>query len=46
MGNCSAVIVAGEIEQFDTPLINSAATNGKAMAFVLNKNTTDHLTVH
>ena len=46
MGNCSAVIVAGEIEKFDTPLINSAATHGKAMAFVLNKNTTAHLTVH
>ncbi|PSW66503.1 SulA-like leucine-rich domain-containing protein [Photobacterium leiognathi] len=46
MGNCSAVIVAGDIEQFDTPLVNSAAKNGKAMAFVLNKNLTTHLTVH
>ncbi|CEO39045.1 cell division protein FtsZ [Photobacterium kishitanii] len=46
MGNCSAVIVAGEIESFNTPIISMAAEHGKTLAFVLNQNVKAQLTFH
>ena len=46
MGNCSAVIVSGEIETFNTPLIRMAAEQSKTLAFVLNQNVKVQLTFH
>lgn len=46
MGNCSAVIVTGEIEAFNTPIITTAAEQGKTLAFVLNQNIKAQLTFH
>ncbi|WP_297481697.1 SulA-like leucine-rich domain-containing protein [uncultured Photobacterium sp.] len=46
MGNCSAVIVTGEIETFNTPLITTAAEQSKTLAFVLNQNVKAQLTFH
>ncbi|WP_232575535.1 cell division inhibitor SulA [Photobacterium carnosum] len=46
MGNCSAVIVSGEIETFNTSIITMAAKQSKTLAFVLNQNVKAQLTFH
>ncbi|PSU26430.1 cell division protein FtsZ [Photobacterium phosphoreum] len=46
MGNCSAVIVTGEIEAFNTPIITMAAEQSKTLAFILNQNVKAQLTFH
>lgn len=46
MGNCSAVIVSGAIETFNTSIITMAAEQGKTLAFVLNQNVKARLTLH
>lgn len=46
MGNCSAVIVSGEIEMFNTSIITMAAEQSKTLAFVLNQNVKAQLTFH
>ena len=46
MGNCSAIIVSGAIETFNTSIITMAAEQSKTLAFVLNQNVKAQLTFH